>query len=196
MSLSIDRSLLSGCCQTAKPSAHRMLGWGGRPRGAVHQGCGELGPETIGTAFSPRMVAASSSGTGHARSAGARSPGARAAAHAMFRSTTHRAIARLSWSPSRLGRSCASRSLAVRSDLRPAGERGALSPDGFKFRDVDPSSRYSAIQPPNESGSIFRSSSRRVLSTCRSESNEPTRRASCSQCSMSTDRMTRLMSGI
>lgn len=55
---------------------------------------------------------------------------------------------------------------------------------------------HSAIQPPNESGSIFLSSSRRVLSTCRSESNEPTRRANCSQWGMSTDRITRLMSGI
>lgn len=40
---------------------------------------------------------------------------------------------------------------------------------------------HSASQPPNESGSIFLSSSRSVLSTCRSESNEPTFRASCSQ---------------
>lgn len=40
---------------------------------------------------------------------------------------------------------------------------------------------HSASQPPNESGSIFLSSSRRVLRTCRSESNEPTFRASCSQ---------------
>lgn len=55
---------------------------------------------------------------------------------------------------------------------------------------------HSAIQPPNESGSIFLSSSRRVLSTCRSESNEPTRRANCSQWGMSTERITRLMSGI
>lgn len=55
---------------------------------------------------------------------------------------------------------------------------------------------YSGIQPPNESGSIFLSSSRRVLSTCRSESNEPTFRANCSQWGMSTERITRLMSGI
>lgn len=55
---------------------------------------------------------------------------------------------------------------------------------------------YSAIQPPKQSGSIFLSSSRRVVRTCRSESKEPTRRASSSQWGTSTDRITRLMSGI
>ncbi len=55
---------------------------------------------------------------------------------------------------------------------------------------------YSAIQPAKDPGSIFRSSSRRVFSTCRSESKEPTRRASSSQCSTVVERITRLMSGI
>ena len=55
---------------------------------------------------------------------------------------------------------------------------------------------YSAIQPAKEPGSTLRSSSRRVLRTCRSESKEPTRRASSSQFSTVVERITRLMSGI
>lgn len=55
---------------------------------------------------------------------------------------------------------------------------------------------YSAIQPAKDPGSTFRSSSRRVLRTCRSESKEPTRRASSSHCSTVVERITRLISGI